>query len=91
MEWNRIESNHPPASLPPIARRSTTRVPHLARPPPPPQGTPLAMLTMLAKYREHLNPVGVQESVVVQRRKDDPVLVEAPIVSFAIIFRPKWW
>mmetsp|Transcript_70755 Transcript_70755/g.197891 ORF Transcript_70755/g.197891 Transcript_70755/m.197891 type:complete len:314 (-) Transcript_70755:147-1088(-) len=56
-----------------------------------PIGTPLAMLTMLAKYREHLNPVGVSESVVVQRRKNDPVLVEAPIVSFAIIFRPKWW
>jgi len=58
-----------------------------------PIGTPLAMFVLLAKYRDRLNPPGddIDETVVVEQRKQDPVLAEAPIVSFALIFRPKWW
>ena len=48
---------------------------------------------MLFKHRDHLHPRGREgeEHMVIQERKEDPVLAADPITAHSLDYRPSYW
>ena len=44
---------------------------------------------MLAKNRHHLNPSGMVTDDIIKLRGENPVFAEKPILTVALIYRPK--
>ena len=56
-----------------------------------PVGVPLGMFLWLWKYRQHLDPVDVDEEQAVAERVDDPALQYCAVAVFALRHKPRYW
>ena len=56
-----------------------------------PVAMPLTLFLLLWQHRARLNPPGVSEAVVVEQRREDPVLAADPVTAFSMLYRPKFW
>jgi len=56
-----------------------------------PIGVPLAVLTMLGRFRSRLDPKNLSEHDAIKQRQNDEVLRKEPIMTFALLYRPRYW
>ena len=56
-----------------------------------PVGVPCVLFVMMWAVRDQMNPAGLPEDAIVDKREDEHLYDVEPITAFARIYRPRFW